>query len=93
MPQDRLIVRRAGDWLTATVGEELVMMSAEHGKYVGLNEMGRRIWDLIEAPRELADLCRDLEQEFEVTPEVCRAEVEAFLEELMANGAAALDPA
>jgi hypothetical protein len=88
-----MIARRIGDWLTAPVGEELVMMSAEHGMYLGLNEVGRRVWELIEEPREVGELCRTLESEFEVTPEICRAEVEAFLNELVENGAAALGPA
>ena len=86
-----MIARRSGDWLTAPVGAELVMMSVEHGRYLGLNGMGRRVWELIETPHELGSLCRVLEQEFEVSPEVCRAEVEAFLNELAENGAAALD--
>jgi hypothetical protein len=88
-----MIARRVGDWISAPVGEELVMMSVEHGKYLGLNGMGRRVWDLIERPRELADLCRTLEKEFEVTPEVCRTEIETFLDEMVRNGAVALDPA
>ena len=87
-----MIARRSGDWLSAKVGDELVMMSAEHGKYLGLNEVGRRVWELIEAPREIADLCLMLEREFEVTSEVCRTEVETFLNELVHNGAATLDP-
>ena len=87
-----MIARRIGDWLTAPVGEELVMMSAEHGKYLGLNEVGRRVWELIEEPRDVGELCRTLENEFEVTPDVCRAEVETFLNELVENGAATLDP-
>jgi hypothetical protein len=86
-----MIARRTGNWLSATVGEELVMMSVEDGKYLGLNEMGRRIWDLIAEPRNVAEICRTLEQAFEVTPETCRAEVEAFLQEMTQNGAVALD--
>jgi Coenzyme PQQ synthesis protein D (PqqD) len=66
---------------------------AEHGKYLGLNEVGRRVWELIETPRDVADVCRTLETEFDVAPEICRAEVETFLNELVENGAAVLDPA
>jgi hypothetical protein len=88
-----MMVRRTGDWLSAAVGEELVMMSVERGTYLGLNEMGRRIWDLIAEPRDVAEICRTLEREFEVTAETCRAEVEAFLQEMTQNGAVALDGA
>ncbi len=87
-----MIVRKQGDWLVAKVGEELVMMSAEKGNYIGLSEVGTRVWELIETPRDVDDLCAQLEQEFEVAPEVCRMEVKAFLDELVKHGAVAIDP-
>ena len=83
-------VERKGDWLSARVGDELVMMSAESGYYIGLTEVGARIWELIEAPMELEDLCARLQREFDVSPDVCRTEVRAFLDDLAAQQAAAL---
>ena len=47
-----MMVRKQGDWLAAKVGDELVMMSAEKGNYIGLSEVGARIWELIEEPLE-----------------------------------------
>jgi hypothetical protein len=87
-----VIVRRHGDWLSAKVGDELVMMSAEKGNYVGLSEVGARIWDIIETPSDLEAVCARLQQEYDVAPDVCRAEVEIFLNELVKHGAIALDP-
>ena len=84
--------RKQGDWLAAKVGDELVMMSAEKGNYIGLSEVGARIWELIETPQDVDAVCAQLQDEFEVAPEVCRAEVESFLDELVKHGAIALDP-
>jgi len=86
------IISRQGDWLTAKVGDQMVMMSATNGNYLGLNEVGVRVWELLETPRELDALCTLLETEYDVSPETCRAEVEAFVTELIQNGAASLDP-
>lgn len=86
------MIRRQGDWLAAKVGDELVMMSAAKGNYLGLSEVGARIWELIETPRSLDDVCAWLQDEYEVTPQICRDEVAAFLKELMNHGAVALDP-
>jgi hypothetical protein len=83
-------VERKGDWLSAKVGDELVMMSAERDYYIGLSEVGARIWELIAEPMELEELCERLEREFEVTPQACRAEVRAFLGVLAEQQAAAL---
>jgi Coenzyme PQQ synthesis protein D (PqqD) len=86
-----MIVRRQGDWLSAKVGDELVMMSAEKGNYIGLNGVGARIWELIETPQEVGTVCAQLQDEFEVESATCRAEVETFLNELVTHGAIALD--
>jgi hypothetical protein len=88
----RQIVRKQGDWLAAKVGDELVMMSAEKGNYIGLSDVGARIWELLEAPQDVAALHAQLLKEYDVTPEVCRAEVDTFLKELAKHGAIALDP-
>ena len=87
-----MMVRKQDDWLAAKVGDELVMMSAEQGNYIGLSDVGSRIWELIETPRNIDDVCAQLLNEFDVTPEICRAEVETFLNELVKHGAIALDP-
>ena len=78
---------RKDGWLAAMVGDELVMMSAESGAYLGLNEVGARIWAIIETPQALPDICTALAEEFETTPAACQPEVEAFLNELASRGA------
>lgn len=86
-----MMVSRQGDWLSAKVGEELVMMSAERGNYIGLSEVGARIWELIETPQAIDTLCAQLTTEFDVAPDICRTEVEDFLNELAKHGAITLD--
>ena len=85
------MVRRQGDWLSAKVGDELVMMSAVKGNYIGLSEIGARIWDMIETPSDVDSVCARLQQEYDVEPDVCRTEVETFLNDLVKHGAVALD--
>lgn len=77
-----MILEKHGDWISAKVGDEIVMMSADEGKYVGLNDVGARIWELIETPRSIDAVCATLVEEFAVTPETCRAEVDAFVAKL-----------
>jgi len=86
-----MMVRRQGAWLAAKLGGELVMMSAQKGNYIGLSEVAARVWELIETPRSLDDICARLQGEFDVEPQVGRAEVESFLNELVKHGAAAID--
>jgi hypothetical protein len=87
-----MIARKRGDWLVARVDGALVMMSAERGHYVELSEVGARIWDMIETPRDLDHICSQLQNEYDVTPAVCHAEVEDFLNELVKHGAIERNP-
>jgi Coenzyme PQQ synthesis protein D (PqqD) len=87
-----MMISRKGDWLSAKVGDDLVMMSAQRGNYLGLSEVGARIWEIIEMPSAFDAVCAQIEQEYEVEQDVCRAEVETFLNELVKHGAITLDP-
>ena len=88
-----MIVRKQGDWLAAPVGDEVLMMSAEHGTYVGLNAVGARIWALLDEVADSEALCARLCDEFAVSPELCAREVATFLQALAAQGAIVMDGA
>jgi hypothetical protein len=84
------VIERQGDWLSARVGDEIMMMSAEKGNYLGVNEVGARIWELIETPSDIDAVCAALQQEFVIEPDICRTEVETFLGEMEKHGAVAV---
>jgi hypothetical protein len=86
------MIKRQQGWLAAKVGEELVMMSAVSGAYVGLNSVGARVWEIIETPADLSQICAALGEEFDVSQEACHLEVEAFLADLERRGAITRSP-
>jgi hypothetical protein len=79
---DTTVVSRGDGWLSAWVGSEYVMMSAESGTCISLSETGGRIWELMEEPASVAGLCARLEAEYQAPPEAIRADVLAFLQKL-----------
>jgi hypothetical protein len=85
-------VRKQDGWLCAKVGDELVMMSVQKGHYIGLNDVGARVWALLDQPSDVDGICAQLVCEFEVAPDVCRTEIDQFLQDLVKHGAATLDP-
>jgi hypothetical protein len=70
----------------ATGPEEMVMMSVNAGRYYGLNAVASRIWDLLETPQSIPELCRHILEEFEVDAPTCETEIRRFIGELLANG-------
>jgi hypothetical protein len=87
---DAIKISRAGDCSAVMVDDELVMMSIQLGQYFALNHAGARVWELLETPKTLADLCAVMETEFEVDREVCHREVAALIEELKTKRLVAL---
>ncbi|MBI2865198.1 MAG: PqqD family protein [Chloroflexi bacterium] len=79
------VVRVAG-LQTAPVQDDLVILDLQRDQYVALDAVGRGIWELIETPRSLEDLCRHLSEEFDAAPEEITADMRAFVEELVKNG-------
>ncbi|MGY6555538.1 MAG: lasso peptide biosynthesis PqqD family chaperone [Wenzhouxiangella sp.] len=74
--------KRNSSLIGATVDDELVMMSVEHGQYYGLGGVGPRVWELLEEPRKFDELVELILQEFEVEREVCEKDMVEFLEQM-----------
>jgi len=78
---------RNSDVLYAPVGtEHAVMMSIEVGRYYGVNAVGTRIWELLETPMTVAQLCAHIREEFDVDAWTCETEVLKFVNDLIDNG-------
>jgi hypothetical protein len=75
-------VQRNLNMVSSKIDNELVMMSIENGEYYGLDEVGSRIWELIEKPVVVEELVLALLDEFEVERKDCEVETFEFLEEL-----------
>ncbi len=66
--------------ISGRLHDELVMMDIEQGKYFSLNPVATRIWDLLENPVSVEELCRHLTDEYDVDSSRCRDEVVELLE-------------
>lgn len=75
-------VVRADNLMSAPVDKEIVILNMVKNNYIGLDEIGLRIWELIAEPRRVGDLCIQLSREFEATPEQIADDVLPFLAEL-----------
>ncbi len=77
---------RSENFITATVDNDIVMMSLEKGAYFGLDDIGSTIWEQIGEPKRVSTICTHLISQFEVDQSQCEADVLAFLNDLAAEG-------
>jgi hypothetical protein len=78
---------RNEDILHAAVNaDELVMLSMSSNCYYGVNSVGARIWELLETPTTVGQICTRLCEEFEVDRRECQSAVLKFVNELVGHG-------
>jgi len=78
-------IQRNTNMVTSNLDGEIVMMSVENGEYYGLDEIGTRIWQLIEHPIVIEKLITCLTNEFEVERQECEQDTLEFLEDLFSR--------
>ena len=65
---------------------EAVILNLESGTYFGLDEIGARIWSLLQEPKSIVEIRDTLLDEYEVEADRCEEDLLALLEELKAAG-------
>ena len=68
--------------LYSELKDEGVVLSLKNGKYYGLNEVGRCIWQIIQSPVTVAEIQTALMEEYEIDETTCRHEILTFLKQM-----------
>ena len=78
-------VIRNKEVFASEIDNEVVMMHIKTGKYYGLDDIGSRIWEMMEEKIRVEDLIQQLLEEYEVSEEECTRDVLELLENLQTN--------
>ncbi|MCC7278936.1 MAG: PqqD family protein [Chromatiaceae bacterium] len=84
------LIRQHPDQIAAEADGEVLMMHIESGNYFGLNEVASFIWNQLDEPRSIAELCAAIQTEFEVDETRCQADAMDFLQGMIDDGLAQL---
>ena len=83
---DQSVVVASEEQVSSDLEGEAVILDMESGSYYGLNEVGARIWELIQEPTSVQEVQEALLQEYEVSPEQCNRELKSVLQDLIEQG-------
>lgn len=89
-PTSRLGVRP--QVLSRRLENEIVLLDPEAGTYFGLNEVGARVWELIQTPTRLEEVHRRLLAEYEVDAEQLWGDLRNLVRELLERDLAVVQP-
>jgi hypothetical protein len=76
-------VVQQSDIIPASMGDHLMMMDIEQGCYYDLNPTARFIWQALETPRQIRELCLLIQEEFDVSEAQCIKTVMSFVDRLL----------
>ena len=87
------IITLSPDVISQEVSGETVLLDLNSENYFGLDEVGTRIWQLIESSGNLQEIYDTLLIEYEVEPEQLLEDMEQLLTDIEKAGLVSLKPA
>src|SRR5580700_2240095 len=81
------------DVLGAELGGEISLLNSKSGIYFTLNAVGASVWRQIQEARSLAEIKRQLLDEYDVEPHRCEDDLRQLVIELQSLGLIELIPA
>lgn len=87
----RSIVAAAPEQISSDLGGEVVILHLKKGVYYGLDEVGARIWELIQEPRTVGYVQEVLMAEYDVEAECCERDLLDILKHLASEDLITVD--
>ena len=72
--------------VSSDLGGEVAILDLNAGMYYGLNEVGARVWDLVQEPRAVQEIQATILKEYDVAPAHGKQDVLVLLQELADKG-------
>jgi Coenzyme PQQ synthesis protein D (PqqD) len=86
MVSEHVIVVAAKDQVSSDLGGEVAILDLAGGVYYGLDEVGARIWELIQEPIAVNQIQATIVEEYEADQIRVERDVLAFLQRLVDEG-------
>ena len=80
------VLVRTDHCLVSEIDNELVMMDVQSGHYFTMDAIGNDIWNRLEQPVRVGDLCVILEQSYAAPLDVITADVLRLLDSMAGEG-------
>jgi len=80
------LVKQSKDQASCCLNEEVAILNLQSTMYFGLDEVGAYIWQALNEPRPVSEICNMVLDSFDVEAERCRTDVLNFITKLEKEG-------
>lgn len=77
------IVVASSEQLASSVGGETVILGLKAGRYYGVDNVGARVWQMVQTPTPVADIRNTIVAEYDVDPQRCEADLLKLLDQMV----------
>jgi len=74
------------DLASCDLGGEAAILDLKSGIYYGLDAVAASIWNLIQEPKTVGDICNTVVSEYDVEPDRCEHDLLAWLQQMADAG-------
>ena len=75
-------LERNSEMIHANIDNETILMSLTNGEYYGINNIGSKIWELLENSMSIGELIENLTTIYDITKEQCETDIVCFLTDM-----------
>jgi Coenzyme PQQ synthesis protein D (PqqD) len=83
---DNSTIVAAKEQISSDLAGEAVILDLKSGMYYGLNQVAASIWNSIQTPKTVQEICSSLLVEYDVNKEQCDRDLLKILEDFAAKG-------
>jgi hypothetical protein len=80
------VICQSQSQVSTEIDGETVLLSIDKGNYYGMNKVLTAIWNWLEQPMKVSDICHKLTETYDVSGDVCEKDVRMVLGELRKEG-------
>jgi hypothetical protein len=78
--------RKSSKQVSCKIHDEVAILDLDKAVYFGLQGAAVHIWDVLDSPRSVEDICDSIADTFDISAHDCRPDVVQVLENLQAEG-------
>lgn len=83
---ERSTVVAAKNQVSSDMGGEVAILNLNAGMYYGLDDVGARVWALVQRPKEVSEIQAIILNEYDVDPDRCERDITSLLQNLIGEG-------
>ena len=80
------VVSVAREQVSSDLGSEVAILGLRRNVYYSLDGVGKRVWELIQAPRTVSEILKDLLSQYDVDDARCREDLLSLLRTMEEQG-------